>query len=121
MKLGSMEPSSDYSEIISEGMIETPVGWMKIQTTVLPYKETEKAYYAFMRVDEMVDGEPEMLYGSSIDEWIPKSMTENVWWICTKKFDETRKVSNKIFEQKQNNQQSTKYDPFEEQQNYGDF
>ena len=30
--------------------------------------------------------------------WIPKSMADNVWWICTKMFEHPDKVANKRFE-----------------------
>jgi len=102
---------TDYSEIVSDGMLHTIGGWIKIQTTVLPYRETEKAYYGKIRVDELVDGEPEMLYGGEKTTWIPKSMADNVWWICTNTFDEKRKVSNKVFQKQQYIQELDKYDP----------
>ncbi len=104
--------SSDYSEITSEGMVESPIGWIKVQTTVLPYRETEKAYYAMIQVDEMLPGgDSELLYGPPTKSWIPKSMAENVWWICVNKFDETRKVSNRVFEEKTNQHESNDYNP----------
>ncbi len=88
---------SDYSEITGMGMLQTPIGWVKIQTTLLPEKESDLAYYGMIKVDEFVGKKLEPLYKSSKTDWIPKSMAQNVWWICTNKFDETRKVSNKIF------------------------
>ena len=112
MKLDS-ESQTDYSEIKSNGMLKSiGGGWIKIQITVLPYKETERAYYGLIRVDELVDGEPEMLYNGEKTTWIPKSMAENVWWICTNTFDETRKVSNRTFEKKQNYHEPDDYDPY---------
>lgn len=116
MKITSIEPQTDYSEIKSGGMINTFGGWIEIQTTVLPYRETEKAYYALIRVDEIIDGEFELFYRSSKTSWIPKSMVDNVWWICKNKFDETRKVSNRVFTKKENYSKDSDYDPYKTQQ-----
>jgi len=111
------DKSSDYSEITSEGMINKVGIWIQVKTTVYPLKETEKAYYAMMRVDEIVDGEPEDLYDGQITSWIPKSMVSNVWWICTNKFGEEGRVSNKVFDKSQSNS----YDPFEAQKESREF
>ena len=111
MKLDS-ESQTDYSEIKATGMLQIICGWIKIQTTVLPYRETEKAYYGLIRVDEMVDGEPEILYDVEKTTWIPKSMADNVWWICTNTFDERRKVSNRTFEKQGYIQEMYHYDPY---------
>lgn len=90
--------SSDYDEIVTEGMYQTTYVWVKIETSVTPIRETEKAYYAKITVYE-VDGMgrcddifPEKVY------WIPKSMSENPWWICSNIFDHTGKVANRRFD-----------------------
>lgn len=109
----SFDESSDYSEITSEGMIQRGNTWIRIQSTVLPLRETEKAYYGIIRVNEITNDGLENLYANSVKSWIPKSMVSNVWWICTKKFDETSKVSNDVFEKKKQQQHSlTEYDPY---------
>ncbi len=111
---GSFDESSDYSEITSKGMIYRVNTWIKIKSTVLPLRETEKAYYAIMKIDEITHDGLDNLYGNSIKDWIPKSMVNNIWWICTKKFDETNRVSNNVFQNKKLEYQngSTGYDPY---------
>lgn len=113
--------STDYSDIVSEGMVETRNRWVHIKVTVTPSKETEKAYYGMIRVDEVIPGEKnELFYKSSITSWVPKSMADNPWWILTKKFDETRKVANRVFDKnKPVLIDKDEYDPYLAAEEYG--
>ena len=82
-------------EIESEGMMQVYNGkWVQITTRIEVKKETEKAYFGALKVFEDDYNE---LYSDS-ETWIPKSMAENVWWICTVKFEHAGKVSNRRFE-----------------------
>ena len=91
-------------EIICEGSLQTLHKWIPITCTIIPDKETEKAIHGTITVTE--DGEGTPLYEPIIN-WIPKSMSENPWFICTKIFDEERKVANKRFESYDDSNYST--------------
>jgi len=85
-------------EIESEGMIYISHRWIPIETEVLAYKETEKAYFGNVTVYECdEDGRIDELFKKE-NTWIPKSMSGNPWWICTILFEHPDKVSNKRFE-----------------------
>jgi len=85
-------------EIESEGTIYIVHQWIPIETSVEVYKETEKAYFGNVTVYECDDdGRIDTLFAKE-KTWIPKSMSDNPWWICTKMFDHPDKVSNKRFE-----------------------
>ena len=88
------ENNDVIDEIESEGMLEVYSNkWVPITTRVEVKKETEKAYFGDIHVDD----ETGEVYNES-DTWVPKSMAENVWWICVVKFGHERKVANKRFE-----------------------
>ena len=88
---------SDYIEIVSEGMMEKGIVWIRIEISVEPQKETEKAYYGDVTVYECdQDGRVDTEYQKVT--WLPKSMAENPWWILTKIFDFSGKVSNRRFD-----------------------
>lgn len=85
-------------EIESVGTIYIAHRWIPIETTVEVYKETDNAYFGDVTVYECDDnGRVEELFKKQ-KTWIPKSMADNVWWICTKLFEHPDKVSNRRFE-----------------------
>lgn len=85
-------------EINSEGTIYIAQQWIPIETEVIAYKETEKAYFGTVTVYECDDdGRVDDLFKKE-NTWIPKSMSDNPWWICTILFDHPDKVANKRFE-----------------------
>lgn len=85
-------------EIETEGTIYIAHKWIPIETEVLAYRETEKAYFGDVTVYECDDtGRVDVLF-SKKDTWIPKSMSGNPWWICTVMFEHPDKVANKRFE-----------------------
>jgi len=88
-------------EIHAEGTIYIAHQWIPIDTVVIVYKETDKAYFGnvvvFESVNTMrVDDTGEIF--KKENTWIPKSMSSNVWWICTKMFGHPDKVANRRFE-----------------------
>lgn len=85
-------------EIEAEGTIYTAHQWITIETSVQVYKETEKAYFGDVTVYECDDdGRVDTLFVKE-KTWIPKSMSDNPWWICTVMFEHPDKVANKRFE-----------------------
>lgn len=85
-------------EITAEGTIYIAHQWIPIETVVIAYKETDKAYFGDVIVHECNStGKIDELFKKE-DTWIPKSMSSNVWWICTKMFDHPDKVANRRFE-----------------------
>ena len=69
-----------------------------IETSVVVYRETDKAYFGDVIVHECdSDGRVDILFKKE-KTWIPKSMCDSPWWICTKMFDHPDKVANKRFE-----------------------
>jgi len=90
---------TDYEEIICEGMFQTTYIWVRIETSVIPIRETEKAYYAKITVYEVDDiGRCDDIFPEKIS-WIPKSMSDNPWWICGNIFSHTGKVANRRFDE----------------------
>ena len=93
----------DTPDIIDEiecvGMLYTLYRWIPITCTILVDRETEKAVHGMVRV---VDVDDTTIYEPQI-YWVPKSMSQNPWFICTKLYDEERKVANKRFENYSNN------------------
>lgn len=88
----------EIEETIScEGMIFIAHRWIPIDIEVEATKETEKAYFGDVTVYEEVDGSHMVLFEKS-ETWVPKSMAENPWWICTILFEHAGKVSNRRFE-----------------------
>jgi len=94
----SSESPDVIDEIESEGTIYIAKQWIPIDTVVEVYRETDKAYFGTVivyecdsigRIDELFKKEK---------TWIPKSMSNNVWWICTVMFEHPDKVANKRFE-----------------------
>lgn len=92
-----MSEENNFDTITSQGMIEILHKWIPIEIEVIPKRETEKAYFGSVTVYEDVDGTNEMLFEDN-ETWIPKSMADNPWWICTVKFEHGGKVANKRFE-----------------------
>lgn len=94
------DTSDVIDEIESEGMIYYSHRWIPIETSVTVYKESAsgKAYWGDVTVYECDDiGRVDTLFEKN-GTWIPKSMSNNVWWICTNIFDHPDKVSNRRFE-----------------------
>ena len=90
--------TEEFGTIESEGMIFVAHRWVPIEIEVEPIRETEKAYFGSVRVYEVVaTGSNEILFEEE-GTWIPKTMADNPWWICTIKFEHPDKVSNKRFE-----------------------
>lgn len=101
-RIQSDDYGSDYNDIIeeieSEGMILSTYGWTPIDTIVKVYKETDKAYFGDVTVHEVdYTGRVSVMF-SKEKTWIPKSMCNNVWWICTILFEHKDKVSNRRFD-----------------------
>lgn len=90
--------SDVLEEITSEGTIYISHQWIPIETEVIVYRETEKAYFGNVTVYEC-DNDDERIDILFVKEntWIPKSMSGNVWWICTVMFEHSGKVANKRF------------------------
>jgi len=86
-----------FETITSEGMIHIAHKWIPIEIEVEPIRDTEKSYFGRVTVYEIVNGSQEMLFEDE-ESWIPKTMADNPWWICTIKFEHLGKVSNKKFE-----------------------
>ena len=85
-------------EIEAEGMIYLTHRWIPIETSVEAYKETDKAYWGTVTVYECDNmGRVDVLFVKE-KTWIPKSMSSNVWWICTEIFEHPDKVANRRFE-----------------------
>ena len=84
-------------EITAEGMIYISRQWIPIETEVIIYRETQKAYFGNVTVHECDDiGRVDILFEKE-NTWIPKSMANNVWWICTIMFEHQDRVANKRF------------------------
>lgn len=98
-KVNFTDESSDIlDEIEAEGTIYIAHVWIPIETSVEVYKETEKAYFGNVTVYECDDdGRVDELFKKE-KTWIPKSMSDNPWWICTVMFEHPDKVANKRFE-----------------------
>ncbi|MCZ6582679.1 MAG: hypothetical protein O6761_05865 [Thaumarchaeota archaeon] len=85
-------------EIESEGTIFITHQWISIDTLVQVYKETDKAYFGNVTVYECDNiGRTGELFNKE-KTWIPKSVADNVWWICTKLFDHPDRVANRRFD-----------------------
>ena len=85
-------------EITAEGMIFISHQWIPIETEVIAYRETEKAYFGDVTVYECDSDERIEDLFKEEKTWVPKSMSDNPWWICTVKFEHPDKVANKRFE-----------------------
>ena len=97
VKVRSDYDDCTHDEIVSEGMLQRGIDWIPIEVSVSPEKETEKAYYADVLVYECDDfGRADVEY-QRVD-WLPKSMAQNPWWVLTKFFDFSGKVSNRGFD-----------------------
>ncbi len=97
MNIPDKDESDIIDEIEAEGTIYIAHQWIPIETSVEVYKETEKAYFGNVTVHECdSDGRVDILFNKE-KTWIPKSMSGNVWWICTKMFEHPDKVANKRF------------------------
>ncbi|MCZ6582345.1 MAG: hypothetical protein O6761_04145 [Thaumarchaeota archaeon] len=103
MKIPKADFQSDESidvidEINSEGTIYIDHQWIPIETEVIVYRDTDKAYFADVTVYECDStGRIDELFKKE-KTYIPKSMSDNPWWICTQIFDHPDKVANKRFE-----------------------
>jgi len=97
-------PDTDSPDVIDEvecvGMLQTLYRWIPITCTILVDRETEKAVHGMVRV---VDADDDTTIYEPQIYWVPKSMSKNPWFICTKLYDEERKVANKRFENYTNN------------------
>jgi len=94
----SVDTPDVISETESEGTIYIAHRWIPIETEVIAYKETEKAYWGDVTVYECDDtGRVDELFKKE-NTWIPKSMSDNPWWICTVMFEHPDKVANRRFE-----------------------
>jgi len=82
-------------EITSVGTIYIAHQWIPIETSVSVYKETDKAYFGDATVYECDDDDRVEELFNKEKTWIPKSMSSNVWWICTILFEHPDKVANK--------------------------
>lgn len=83
-------------EIECEGMLKiSGYRWVPITCRIEVYKETEKAVYGEITVHEDDDTSP--VFGPVV-KWVPKSMSDNPWFICTVLFETERRVSNKRFD-----------------------
>jgi len=85
----------DLDEIKCEGMLQTLYSWVPITCIIDVDRQTEKAVHG--RVTVLEEGEDDPVYTPEIF-WVPKSMCQNPWFICTKLYDEENKVSNKRFD-----------------------
>jgi len=84
--------------ITAKGTIEKTFGWYPIETSLKVYKKTNKAYFGDITVFA-VNGDTRLyILFEKEKTWIPKSMSDNPWWICTKLFWYSGKVANKRFE-----------------------
>ena len=93
-----MASSSQFSEINAQGTIETGWGeWIRIETSVCPSRETEKAYLAEITVYRCDDIGRSDIFFEETEHWVPKSMSGNVWWICKNIFEHELKISNKRY------------------------
>jgi len=86
---------NNFDEITCDGMLQTSYKWIPITCIIDVDRETEKAIHGTVTVLEEDEDNP--IYTPEIF-WIPKSMSTNPWFICTKLYDEERKVANKRFE-----------------------
>lgn len=97
--VGKIESDDFIDEISAEGTIYIAHQWIPIETSVQVRRETEKAYFGNVTVYECDSvGRVDTLFEKT-DTWVPKSMSDNPWWICTVKFEHQGKVSNKRFEE----------------------
>ena len=102
MKVQKEESGFDESDVLEEittdGTIYISHQWIPIETEVIVYRETEKAYFGNVIVYECDGiGRVDTLFEKE-NTWIPKSMSDNVWWICTVMFEHPDKVANKRFD-----------------------
>lgn len=99
MEITGPDESEEFQEIISEGMMEVFSGkWVPIEVSVIPDRETEKAYHGTIAVYEVdSSGRCDDLCPET-KGWVPKSMSDNPWWICTNTFSHQGKVSNRRFD-----------------------
>ena len=96
----SNESVDVIDEIESEGTIYISHQWIPIETSVQVYKisKSGKAYFGNVTVHECDDdGRVDVLFEKE-NTWIPISMSDNPWWICTILFEHPDKVANKRFE-----------------------
>lgn len=85
--------------VYGEGTIEIHHLWGEIQTKVQIFRETEKAYFGNVTVNMVIDGGLGARLYHKKDTWIPISMSQNPYWICTVMFGHPEKVSNKRFDE----------------------
>lgn len=103
-KLSDYTPEDQYDDIIDEitadGSICRYGRWFPIETVVRVYRESKSglAFFGDVRVYEKNDYCQEELLFQKDDTWIPISVCDNPWWICTIMFGYSDKVSNKSFE-----------------------
>lgn len=86
-------------EIYAEGTIQIHGVWADIETEVKVYKKTNKAYFGSVTVHIVLGGQWGATKFHKDNTWIPKSMSQNPYWICTVMFGHPEKVSNKRFEE----------------------
>ena len=86
-----------YDEITSEGTIHQNGRWIPIEISIIPDFDTEKAYHCDVIVYKIHEGIRSGIIFSKEDTWVPKSMAQSPWWICTVKFEHTDKVANRRF------------------------
>ncbi len=91
-------PNSSISIINAEGSIYKNHDWLPIETSIIIYKKTEKAYFGDVIVYLLNDLRRVGILFEKLKTWIPKSMSDNPWWICTVMFEYKKKVANKRFE-----------------------
>ncbi len=87
-------------EITSLGTIYIAHQWIPIETSISVYKETDKAYFGDVIVYECDSTSRVEELFSKEKIWIPKSKSDNVWWICTILFEHPDKVANKRWDDK---------------------
>lgn len=96
--LDESNESDTLEEITTDGTIYISHQWIPIETKVTVYRETEKAYFGNVTVHECDDdGRVDVLFEKE-NTWIPKSMSGNVWWICTVMFEHPGKIANRRFD-----------------------
>jgi len=82
--------------IESEGAIQREYKWNHIICTVIVDRESEKAIHGTIYVREKNSNGFGNLHGPIIN-WLPKSMANNPWFICTNIFEEENKISNRRY------------------------
>ena len=88
-----------FVEIEKKGMIYIIQRWVPIETVVQVYKETDLAFFGNVTVYECDHVRRIHVLFEKNDTWIPISMSDNPWWICTKMFNHPGKVANKRFDE----------------------